>query len=35
MVGKLQEMLPDYYKLRGWDPSGVPSKAKLKELALV
>jgi len=34
MVGKLHEMLPEYYKLRGWDPMGVPSKAKLKELAL-
>jgi aldehyde:ferredoxin oxidoreductase len=34
MVGKLPEMLPEYYKLRGWDPTGVPSKAKLKELAL-
>lgn len=33
-VGKLAEMLPDYYKLRGWDGSGVPTKAKLKELAL-
>jgi len=34
MVGKLAEMLPEYYKLRGWDGSGVPTKAKLKELAL-
>jgi len=34
MVAKLPEMLPEYYKLRGWDASGVPSKAKLKELAL-
>jgi aldehyde:ferredoxin oxidoreductase len=33
-VAKLHEMLPEYYKLRGWDASGVPSKAKLKELAL-
>ena len=34
MVGKLHEMLPEYYKLRGWDGAGVPTKAKLKELAL-
>ncbi len=34
MVGKLPEMLPEYYKMRGWEPTGVPSKAKLKELAL-
>ena len=34
MVGKLPEMLPEYYKLRGWEATGVPSKAKLKELAL-
>jgi aldehyde:ferredoxin oxidoreductase len=34
MVGKLHEMLPEYYRLRGWDANGVPSKAKLKELAL-
>ena len=35
MVGKLHEMLPEYYRLRGWDHTGVPTKAKLKELALV
>jgi aldehyde:ferredoxin oxidoreductase len=34
MVGKLPEMLPEYYKLRGWESTGTPSKAKLKELAL-
>lgn len=34
MVGKLPEMLPEYYKMRGWEPTGIPSKAKLKELAL-
>ncbi len=34
MVGKLHEMLPEYYKLRGWDAKGVPKKAKLRELAL-
>ncbi len=35
MVGKLSEMLPEYYRLRGWESTGIPSKAKLKELALV
>jgi len=34
MVGKLTEMLPEYYQLRGWDASGVPSRKKLRELAL-
>jgi aldehyde:ferredoxin oxidoreductase len=34
MVGKLGEMLPEYYQLRGWDAHGVPSRKKLRELAL-
>jgi len=34
MVNRLDEMLPTYYQERGWDESGVPTKAKLKELAL-
>ena len=34
LVNRLSEMLPEYYKLRGWDEVGVPTKAKLKELAL-
>lgn len=34
MVGKLHEMLPEYYQLRGWDANGVPSRKKLRELAL-
>ncbi len=34
MVGRLHEMLPEYYRLRGWDTSGVPSRKKLRELAL-
>ena len=34
MVGRLGEMLPEYYRLRGWDTAGVPTKGKLKELAL-
>lgn len=31
---KLDEMLPNYYKTRGWDEEGVPSKEKLSELGL-
>ncbi|HOO45756.1 MAG TPA: aldehyde ferredoxin oxidoreductase family protein [Deltaproteobacteria bacterium] len=34
LVNRLGEMLPEYYKLRGWDAKGVPSKEKLKELGL-
>jgi aldehyde:ferredoxin oxidoreductase len=34
MVGKLSDMLPEYYRLRGWDAHGVPSKVKLRQLAL-
>lgn len=34
MVVHLDEMLPEYYKLRGWDSNGVPTKEKLKELGL-
>lgn len=33
-VVKLDKMLPEYYKLRGWDAEGKPTKAKLKELNL-
>lgn len=33
-VARLGEMLPEYYRLRGWDPQGVPTQEKLKELAL-
>ncbi len=33
-VHRLSELLPDYYKLRGWDDKGVPTSAKLKELGL-
>jgi len=33
-INHLDKMLPEYYQLRGWDESGVPTKAKLKELAL-
>jgi aldehyde:ferredoxin oxidoreductase len=34
MVSKLGEMLPEYYKLRGWTPEGKPTKEKLVELGL-
>jgi aldehyde:ferredoxin oxidoreductase len=34
-VSKLDKMLPEYYSLRGWDPSGVPTNEKLKELGLL
>jgi aldehyde:ferredoxin oxidoreductase len=27
-------MLPEYYRLRGWDENGVPSPEKLQELGL-
>jgi aldehyde:ferredoxin oxidoreductase len=34
LVSCLPEMLPEYYRLRGWDEHGVPTKAKLEELGL-
>jgi aldehyde:ferredoxin oxidoreductase len=34
-VNHLHEMLPEYYKLRGWDVSGIPTLEKLRELVLV
>lgn len=33
-VNHLDRMLPEYYELRGWDTAGVPTPAKLQELAL-
>ena len=33
-VARLAEMLPEYYRLRGWDPQGVPTPEKLRELDL-
>jgi aldehyde:ferredoxin oxidoreductase len=30
----VREMLPEYYRLRGWDENGVPTPEKLKELSL-
>jgi len=34
MVVHLDEMLPEYYKVRGWNASGVPTLEKLHELGL-
>jgi len=34
LVVHLDEMLDEYYKLRGWDNNGIPTKEKLKELGL-
>ncbi len=31
---KREEMLNDYYRLRGWDRNGVLTREKLKELGL-
>jgi aldehyde:ferredoxin oxidoreductase len=33
-VSKLDQMLPEYYALRGWDKNGVPTKGKKEELGL-
>jgi aldehyde:ferredoxin oxidoreductase len=33
-VTKLEEMLPKYYKARGWDENGLPTEEKLIELGL-
>lgn len=33
-VNHLDQMLPEYYQVRGWDSTGVPTTSKLKELAL-
>jgi len=33
-VCRLQEMLPEYYELRGWNKEGIPSEEKLKTLGL-
>jgi len=33
-VAELEVLLPEYYKLRGWDANGVPGKAKLRALGL-
>ena len=33
-VPDLGKMLPEYYRLRGWDDEGIPTKERLKELGL-
>ena len=33
-VSKLEPMLKEYYRTRGWDENGVPTKKKLEELGL-
>lgn len=33
-VSKLSEMLPEYYAVRGWDVSGIPTSEKLEALGL-
>lgn len=34
-VAKLDVMLPQYYKVRGWDEDGEPTEEKLQELSIV
>ncbi len=33
-IVRLDKMLPEYYKLRGWSAKGVPSAKKLSELGI-
>jgi aldehyde:ferredoxin oxidoreductase len=33
-VAELDRMLPEFYRLRGWDENGVPSPEKLSDLGL-
>lgn len=33
-VVKLDEMLPEYYRVRGWDEKGIPTKDRLERLGL-
>lgn len=33
-VHRLKELLPEYYKVRGWDEKGIPTSEKLKTLGL-
>lgn len=33
-VVELDQMLPEFYRLRGWDEDGVPTEAKLTKLGL-
>jgi len=34
MISHVPEMLPEYYRLRGWDENGVPTEKRLEELQL-
>jgi aldehyde:ferredoxin oxidoreductase len=34
-VFEQDQILPEYYKLRGWDENGVPGRDKLKELNIL
>jgi len=34
LVHRLSDLLPEYYKERGWTPGGVPTKEKLEQLGL-
>jgi aldehyde:ferredoxin oxidoreductase len=33
-LSRIDKMIPEYYKLRGWDEKGVPTPAKLAELGI-
>ena len=33
-VHRLKELLPEYYRVRGWDEKGIPTPEKLKALGL-
>lgn len=33
-VNRLYEMLPKYYRIRGWDEDGIPTQTKIEELGL-
>jgi aldehyde:ferredoxin oxidoreductase len=33
-VNELHKMLPEYYKIRGWDAEGRPTTQRLKQLSL-
>jgi aldehyde:ferredoxin oxidoreductase len=34
-VVQLDEMLTEYYQVRGWDEEGIPTEDKLKELSII
>ncbi|RLB32978.1 MAG: aldehyde ferredoxin oxidoreductase, partial [Deltaproteobacteria bacterium] len=33
-VTDISKMLPEYYRLRGWDENGIPTDTKKKELGI-